>query len=281
MAWMVLLATVIAVLVARNFVFGLSHFPPFSLGPLRISPFGPLMMLDIFFGFYLVRRWCRRFGLDWERFSAGLGWIVLVGYYISHWISIGLYFPQHLTEIGTLLNPRGLISSFGGMYGGGLLAVLYLRRVGLPVWRHMDALVYGFVGGYVFGRAGCFAIHDHPGRVTNFFLGVDIDGLVRHDLGFYEMGLMLGLLIVLTLLARGGRPIDALPTAVALSIYAPVRFAFDALRVADPLYAGLTPGQWFCIPTAVLALIAWWRVASTPEISTPATPSARPGDALN
>jgi len=260
-AWTLLLAAVITVLVTRNFLLGHSRFPPLSLGPLQLTPFGPLMMLNIFFGLYLVRRWCLRFAMDWALFAAGLGWIVLGGYYISHWVSIALYFPERLTEIGTLLNPRGLISSFGGMYGGGLLAVLYLRRVNLPVWRHMDALVYGFVGGYVFGRAGCFAIHDHPGRVTDFLLGVEMNGIVRHDLGFYEMWLMLGLLILLTLLARNGRPPDALPTAVALSIYAPVRFAFDALRGADPLYAGLTPGQWFCIPTLIVALVAWWRVA--------------------
>lgn len=260
-AWTLLMTAVITALVTRHFLLGLSRFPPLSLGPLQLTPFGPLMMLNIFFGFYLVRRWCLRFELDWRVLSAGLGWIVLGGYYISHWVSIALYFPDLLTDVAALLNPRGLISSFGGMYGGGLLAVLYLRRVGLPVWRHMDALVYGFVGGYVFGRAGCFAIHDHPGRVTDFFLGVEMNGIVRHDLGFYEMWLMLGLLILLTLLASNGRPPDALPTAVALSIYAPVRFAFDALRVADPIYAGLTPGQWFCIPTLALALAAWWQVA--------------------
>jgi len=262
-AWALLLFGVLAVLVTRNHFLGATRFPLLTLGPLQVTAFGPLMALNIFFGFYLVRRWCRRFDLDWEALSRGLPWIVLLGYFISHWVAIALYYPHLITDGGALLNPRGLISSFGGIYGGGLLAVLYLRRAGLPVWRYMDALVVGFVGGYIFGRAGCFAIHDHPGRATDLPLGVEIDGVVRHDLGFYEMLLMLALLALLLTLARDRRPPDALPTAVAFTVYAPVRFAFDSLRVADPLYAGLTPGQWCCIPALGIALWAWWRFLRT------------------
>jgi phosphatidylglycerol:prolipoprotein diacylglycerol transferase len=260
LAWAALALAVVVVLVTRNHLLGLTRIPSLELGPLTLNVFGPLMALDILFGFHLVRRWCLRFGLDWPAFARGLPWIVIGGYLISHWVAVALYYPELLGDAAALLDPRGMISSFGGMFGGGLLAVLHLRRAGLPVWLHMDALVAGFVGGYVFGRAGCFAIHDHPGRATDFVLGIRIEGVARHDLGFYEMLLMIALLIVLLGLSATRRPPAGLPTAVALTLYAPIRFALDSLRIADPRYAGLTPGQWFCFPMLAIAAWAWWRL---------------------
>jgi phosphatidylglycerol:prolipoprotein diacylglycerol transferase len=160
-----------------------------------------------------------------------------------------------------LLDPRTRISSFGGIFGGGLVAVVIFRCRALPVWRYVDALAYGFVGGYVFGRAGCLAIHDHPGSVSDFFLAVPIDGIRRHDLGFYEMWLMLGLFVVITLVAGRGRPSDGLVIAVAATAYAPIRFLLDFLRITDATYAGLTPGQWFCIPAFAVGVWAWLRIS--------------------
>jgi len=223
-----------------------------------------LAALDVLFGIYLIQRWCKRFGLDWQVFVMGLPWIVVLGYFAAHIVSLALYFPADLIDWKVLLDSRTRISSFGGIFGGALVALIVFRRRGIFVWRYMDALAYGFIGGYVFGRAGCFAIHDHPGTESDFLLAVPIDGVRRHDLGFYEMWLMLGLLGVLSYIARRGRPADGLVIALAASIYAPIRFLLDFLRVADTTYAGLTPGQWACIPALAIALWAWLHVTAPP-----------------
>jgi phosphatidylglycerol:prolipoprotein diacylglycerol transferase len=261
--WALALLAVIAFLLLRDFAWGGGVPLQFALGPLKLSIFGLLAALDMLFGIYLIHRWCERFDLDWETLSRGLPWIILLGYYISHLVSVAFYFPDDLTNPLALLDARTRISSFGGMYGGGLVAVIFLRRHGLPLLRYADALTYGFVGGYVFGRAGCFAIHDHPGIETSFPLAVEIGGRMRHDLGFYEMLLMLALLIAATLIARQGKPADGTIFAFVAILYAPTRFFFDSLRVADPTYAGLTPGQWLALPMLVLGLwAAWWAHAS-------------------
>ncbi len=257
--WAVGLIGGIGYLVLHNFAWGGGAFSDVRLGPLRLSIFGVLAALNMLFGVYLVYRWCERFGLDWRTLSAGLPWIVLLGYYISHLVSVALYFPADLTDLGALLDPRTRISSFGGMFGGGIVALLYLRRHELSIPRYLDALTYGFVGGYVFGRAGCFAIHDHPGVESDFLLAVDIDGVQRHDLGFYEMWLMLALTIAITLMARRGRPTDGRVFAFATLVYSPIRFFFDSLRIADTTYAGFTPGQWMAMPLFALGLVALWH----------------------
>ncbi len=256
--WGLALILVIGYLLLHNFAWGGGAFSELRIGPLRLSLFGLLAALDMLFGVYLVYRWCQRFDLDWATLSRGLPWVILLGYYISHLVSIALYFPEDLTDLGRLLDPRTQISSFGGMFGGGIVAFVFLRRNRLSLPRYLDALTYGFVGGYVFGRAGCFAIHDHPGIETDFALAVDIAGVRRHDLGFYEMWLMLALLIGITLMARRSRPPDGGVFAFTTMIYAPVRFYLDSLRAIDVTYAGLTPGQWMAVPLFALGVWAAW-----------------------
>ncbi len=254
--WILALIAVIGFLLFHNFARGGGAFSELRLGPLRLSIFGLLAALDMLFGVYLVYRWCERFDLDWPTLSAGLPWIIVAGYFLSHLVSIALYFPEELTNLGALLDPRTRISSFGGIFGGGIVALFYLRRKGLSIPRYLDALTYGFVGGYIFGRAGCFAIHDHPGAASDSFLAVPIAGVRRHDLGFYEMWLMLALAIAITLLARRERPADGRVFAFATLVYAPIRFFLDSLRIADATYGGLTPGQWLSIPLLALGLVA-------------------------
>ncbi len=258
LAWGLGLLLVIGLLVARNFFLGRPTLGNLHLGPVELSSFGLLAVLDLLFGYYLIRRWCRRFGLGWESLTVDLVWIVGIGYFVSHLVSVVFYTPEQATDLRVLLDYRRGISSFGGIYGGGLVALAVFARRGLARWRYLDPLVLGFVGGYVFGRAGCFAIHDHPGRETDLFLGVEIGGVRRHDLGFYEMWLMLALTLAILLLARRRRPPDGAVFALVATLYPPIRFALDFLRIGEPAYAGLSPGQWMALPLFGLGL---WRLA--------------------
>jgi len=262
LAWAAVYLFLLLLLLVHNFGSVDGSSPLARLVPFRVQPFGFFMALNIFFGWYAVRRWCQTFDLDWSTLSRGLVWIIFLGLYVSHWVSVAFYHPGDLSDPWAWLDLRKRISSFGGIYGGSVLAWLYLRHKKLPPWPYFDALAWAFVGGYVFGRAGCFSIHDHPGRATDFFLGVEINGIVRHDLGFYEMGLMLSLFLLATVMSRTGKPAEGAVVALCATLYAPVRFFFDSLRIEDPRYATLTPGQWFCLPTFAIGLWAFHHVRS-------------------
>jgi phosphatidylglycerol:prolipoprotein diacylglycerol transferase len=256
--WLVLWLGIVAFLCVRIFQPS-PDATEISFGP--FSSFGVLGALNFVFAWYLARRACLGRGLDWTHFRQDLVWLVLGGYFISHLVSLALYFPERLSDPVAWVDPRWGISSFGGIYGGTLLAVPLLRRRGWPVWEYMDAMVYGFIGGYAFGRAGCFSVHDHPGRETDFFLGVDIGGVHRHDLGFYEMWLVAAMTIALTALGARRRVRPGLITAWAATIYGPARVFLDSLRVGDARYGSLTPGQWFGLLTTGVAVWAWVVVA--------------------
>jgi phosphatidylglycerol:prolipoprotein diacylglycerol transferase len=258
LAWLTTFVVLLAVLIARNYVLGQTEIPVWRVGPIAVGPFGPLAVLDVLFGYYLIHRWCIRFGLDWETLANGLLWTIGIGYYASHVVSVALYTPEQLSDVRVFLSLRSGISSFGGILGGGIVAAIYLRRKGLSLWLYNDAILYGFIGGYIFGRLGCFAVHDHPGIPTDFVLGVDVFGAVRHDLGLYLMCVMVALFVALTWMARRGHPPPGSVVALVCITYPPIRFYLDGLRINDASYLGLTPGQWFCFPTFLIGL---WAVS--------------------
>ena len=74
----------------------------------------------------------------------------------------------------------------------------------------------------------------------------DMEGIVRHNLGFYEMLLTLVLVILLYGL-RNYNPFKGFPFALIFILYSSARFFLDSLRVEDRLYWGFTPGQYFSV----------------------------------
>jgi phosphatidylglycerol---prolipoprotein diacylglyceryl transferase len=251
--WLALFTALFVVVLVRNFVLGANEVGNVRIGPLTLAPFGPLVSLGVLFGIHLMRRWALRFGLEWERLFAAVGWMLVVGFVGSHVLDVALYRPDDFFDPGVLLDFRSEYSSFGGFLCGGIAALLAFRRYGVPVLRGMECTLYGFIGGWLFGRLACFTVHDHPGDPTTFVLGVRIDGTVRHDLGFYELLYTIVLFAAVHATTRQARP-DGWVIALAAASYAPIRFALDFLRVRDATYAGLTPAQWACLPLLAIAL---------------------------
>lgn len=260
--WLALFIALFVTLLVRNFVLDASEVGQLHVGPVTLAPFGPLVSLGVLFGIHLMHRWADRVGLVWDDVFAAVGWMLVVGFVGSHVLDVALYQPQRFFEPSVLLDFRSEYSSFGGFVCGGVTAAIAFRRHGVPLLRGLECTLYGFIGGWLFGRLACFSVHDHPGIGTTSPLGVRIGGVLRHDLGFYELLYTIGLFAVVRLGTRRVRP-DGWLVAVAATTYAPVRFALDFLRVRDATYAGLTPAQWACIPLLALgfAFVARVRAA--------------------
>lgn len=217
-------------------------------GPIVVQPFGVMVSIALGVGYLLARRRIRHTGLDQSVLQGSMIWMLIPAWVAAHWLSEILYFPrQTLAHPIVLLEFWGGLSSFGGFVGGTAGALIYLRRKKVPLVQYVDAFMFGLVPAWIFGRLGCTIIFDHPGRPTNFFLGmVDNLGVVRHNLGFYEM-LLAVLLSIILYAVRNVRPFNGFHTALILILYAPVRFMLDSLRIADRTYWGFTPGQYFSV----------------------------------
>ncbi|MCK5797602.1 MAG: prolipoprotein diacylglyceryl transferase, partial [Deltaproteobacteria bacterium] len=233
------------------------HIPTIKIfGLVPIQPFGVLVGIALVVGYFLSRRRARLTGLDPELVADSIVWVSVSGFIVAHLVSVIFYFPERVAEKPwVLLAIWSGLSSFGGFIGGVLGAILFYRKKKLSILEHVDGMIFGMIPGWVFGRMGCSVVHDHPGKVTDFFLAVHcstapcsgsprwIVGETRHDLGLYEMLFTIFLMIVLYSL-KNVRPFRGFHPALMLMLYAPVRFLFDYLRIDDKLYMGLTPGQY-------------------------------------
>jgi phosphatidylglycerol---prolipoprotein diacylglyceryl transferase len=180
-----------------------------------------------------------------------------------------LYQGEPDSSVWEYLNPFGGLSSVGGFLGAvvGLVWWTHDRRVSLLA--HADSLAYGLAPGWMFGRLGCFTAHDHPERLTDFFLGVHYPDGVRHDLGLDEALWAAGLSAIFILLGRRPRRAGIYLALLALA-YAPFRFGLDFLRAADVAaadsrYWGLTPAQYAMAPVLLAGVAVLRHIARRPK----------------
>lgn len=219
------------------------------LGPLTIQTWGLFVAIGIFVGVWMGARMAKRRGLDPAIVWDAAAWIVLGALVMARLSYVAVYDPApYLADpLSIVAIWNGGMSMFGGFAGAMVAGVLFLRRRKANVWQYVDSIVYGLPLGIGIGRIGCFLIHDHPGTLTQFFLGVQYpDGSVRHDLGLYESIFGFVLAIVFYILARRGTKPTAF-IATFLVAYGVFRFAGDFLRVLDARYFGLTPAQYLSV----------------------------------
>jgi phosphatidylglycerol:prolipoprotein diacylglycerol transferase len=252
--------------------------PVYHLGPIPLDPWGVLVCIGFVIGLEVARARGIKLGLDVADVVDGLVFTVLSGFIGGHLVHVLAYHPEQLQDSGDILGipvPAGAyallriwagFSSFGGFIGA-ILGINFFYRVvrKRPFWPHADTIMFAFPFAWVFGRLGCFSVHDHIGRPSDSFLAVNFPGGPRFDLGLLEALVSLGIVLVFLALARRPRP-HGTYAAVWCLLYAPARFGLDFLRntdlkTADVRWAGLTPAQWGCglMFLAGLALLVWLR----------------------
>ena len=238
--------------------------------------FGVLVATGIVLGLRLAQWYGKRNGIRPEAVQDCALYSVLFGFVIGHVFALVFYFPEKLLEA-----PWRIfffwedLSSYGGVFGSVVGGWIWSRRRGVPVLPVYDCIGFGFPLGWVFGRTGCFVVHDHPGKETDFFLGVrdyeypDLPLATRHDLGLYEVLWALGIVALFLWLSRRPRPVGLYSALVAL-LYAPLRFGLDFLRVTDETYGGLTPGHYSSLAALIIGVALLVYARRHPAVELPA-----------
>src|SRR5216684_8477119 len=129
----------------------------FELGPATVYTYGVLLAAAYLAGLKLAMVRAKARGLDANR-------VLDLGIYIIISALLGAKLLLLITDFKSFTaDPRELLTlarSGGVFYGGLILAVVvalwYIRRVGLPLWTTCDVFAPGIALGHVIGRFGCF-----------------------------------------------------------------------------------------------------------------------------
>jgi len=225
--------------------------------PPSIKPFGVLVALGVYLGAALAIRHARQRQLDARKMTEFITWTVASGFVGGHVLDAIFYHPDAVAKNPLyLLQLWSGLSSFGGFTGAVLGSLAWKHRRRERILPYCEIICSAFPLAWVFGRAGCAVVHDHPGRLSDAWFAVQYPtgspGIGRFDLGLYECLLTIPLAIAFAVLwKRRQRPVGFY-IGWMCTLYAPVRFCLDFLREtdsvgvagADPRYGGLTPAQW-------------------------------------
>ncbi|KFA91635.1 diacylglyceryl transferase [Archangium violaceum Cb vi76] len=241
--------------------------PSIPLGPFTLEPFGIFVALGVLFAARMLTRHAEREGLDSNPLADYAPWGVGVGVVVGHLFHLFAYHPEELSKSPfQIFKVWDGLSSFGGLIGGILAAVVFFKVRKLRFRDYADAFALSVAPGWAIARLGCFAVHDHPGVRTDFFLAVDFPLPLgpRHDLGMYDAAFLFAISGLLLLLRNAGALRGRLLPLLSI-LYACGRFFFDSLRATDLSYVdaryfGLTPAQFGCfalIAFGVYGLARW------------------------
>lgn len=233
-------------------------FPVVHAGPIPIHAFGVFVAAGILVGASIFLRFARERGLHSDEL-ASLAWRVVLFGIVGSRVLFVLTHPSYFA--GRPLEAFAIWQGGLQFSGAFLIAIAVIawwarQHPDVPGLTLSDGIVLGVVPGLMIGRIGCYAVGEHLGRQTTFFLGVRyLSGVTRegpiavgtviHNTALYEIILLAPLTVVLFALARR-HATPGIMTATYLLWYGTQRFLTDFLRAYDERVFGLTGAQYLC-----------------------------------
>src|SRR5213083_430649 len=240
-----------------------------ELGPITVYTYGVLLAAAYLFGLQLARVRAKARGLDANR-------VLDLGIYIIISALIGAKLLLLITDFRTFTaDPRELLTlarSGGVFYGGLILAVIvalvYISRVGLPLWTTCDVFAPGIALGHVVGRFGCLFAGCCYGKpttkpwaitFTDPFAAANVGTPLNrplHPTQLYESGAELLILGVLLWTERRGRPFAGRTFWLYILLYAISRFIIEFYRGDERgMVFMFSTSQFISLVLAPLALV--------------------------
>ena len=128
----------------------------FTIGGFPIYSYGVMVALGFLLAVLWLLRECQKRGENAQTYLELLSAVTLVGFVCARLLYV-IYFPElyqgHWTRA---LTDRGGLVWYGGLLGGTVAGILYVKLKHLSVWQYADRLVIPAGIGLAFGRIGCF-----------------------------------------------------------------------------------------------------------------------------
>lgn len=233
------------------------HWAIIPIGPLHIQVWGLFVALGIAVAIIVARQFAKQRKLNADVVLDAAFWIILaalIGARVFFVATEWALFSASLIDIFKIW--QGGMSISGGFIGAVIAGVWFLRTKKVSFWEYAEVIVYALPLGLFIGRLGCFFIFDHPGIVTDFFLGELFygDGLIRHNHGLYLALSGLGLFSIFTYLRFKARAHAPYFITIFLIWDGALRLWLDNFRINDAEFYSLTAAQWMGIVSIIAGL---------------------------
>jgi phosphatidylglycerol---prolipoprotein diacylglyceryl transferase len=254
-----------------------------NFGPITVYTYGVLLAAAYLAGLKLAMNRAKARGLDANR-------VLDLGIYIIISALIGAKLLLLITDFRAFTaNPQELLTlarSGGVFYGGLILAVVvalwYIRKVGLPLWTTTDVFAPGIALGHVVGRFGCLFAgccfgkpvaqpHWWTVTFTDPFAAANVGtplGVPLYPTQLFEAGAEALILVILLATERKGKPFAGRTFWLYMLLYAISRFIIEFFRGDERGTVGMfSTSQFISIVLAPLAIVmlVWLSRATTPE----------------
>lgn len=235
------------------------QFTSFNIGPLTIQVWGLFVALGMLLSLWLLKNQTKN-NPDQKKIFDIAFWVIMWGFIGARLGHVLFYEPLFF-----LKNPldifkiwQGGMSSIGSFIGAGLAAWYLIHKNKLNIKELADTFLYSSVAGWMLGRVGCFAIHDHLGAASGCPLAIMTPIGKRLDMAFLEILGLIPLALWLYLGRQKVRPAGE-RSLIILAYYSALRLILDFWRAtdiaaADSRLLGLTPAQYFSIMGLALAI---------------------------
>lgn len=237
------------------------------IGPLTIQVWGLLVAIGIMVSLFWLKKQPELKSIGIEEISDIFFWTILIGFLGARLVHVFFYEPTFfLNNPGEIIQIwHGGLSSFGGIVFGGLAVMYFLSKRKTASGADLSVLSKAGLIGWIFGRVGCFLIHDHTGVICDvgcplhaLAMSPDADTPARLDMSLLELLLLIPLVWIVFFSKYKKKSWIFLLIG---GYYGLIRLGLDFYRAkdilhADTRYLGLTPGQYFGI---LLLVFAVWK----------------------
>jgi phosphatidylglycerol:prolipoprotein diacylglycerol transferase len=243
------------------------HIDPvfLHLGPLEFRWYGLMYIIGFIAAYYLILAGVKRRGIGWSRddvadfvFTVAMGIILggRLGYVLFYDLPVYLAHPLKIFAVW-----EGGMSFHGGLTGGILAGVYFVRKKKTPVFQVADIVAPTIPIGLGLGRIGNFINGELYGRVTDLPWGIVFPGggnLPRHPSQLYEAVLEGPVLyLIIWIVGRNKQP-DGVISWTFIALYGLFRFSVEFFREPDRqlgfIVGHFSMGQLLSFPMLLLGL---------------------------
>lgn len=160
--------------------------PLFSIGPFTLHFFGLMIGIGAIVGLLLVIKEAKRRGLNHNQLTDGIMFSIIAGIIGARIVYIVIYDPAYY-----LANPakifhitEGGLSIHGGILGGLLFGLWFMKRHKMPIWQTLDLIAPSLILAQGISRIGCDVF---GGPILNGLpWGIEKNGQLLHPAQAYE-----------------------------------------------------------------------------------------------